>query len=312
MSSSKTSPTSTFESDAYEKLREIIDSSTGEVSVYAEIHKIDSDYQLRFDVSSDNGSNLYLAASLAKLAIALFLHEQLTVKDIRWPDVLTLRDHHKRPGTGILQAFPDGTRLTVRQAHDLILRESDNTATNVLLEKLGSQRQINRKLAAYGIQNTGLTDRTDTLFESGEMTAADACQIITELCAASMVSSDALRQSHYNAGLRRRIDYPGWWQRNRSRFFMTVARVLKAPGLKMFASFWLRWALKPGRRSTIACKEGILPRQNPQETYRHDVGVFCKRYAEGYIAVFTRNANPNVIGRIGAWFDQELNSINFP
>lgn len=56
-------------------------------------------------------------------------------------------------GSGVLRGLHDGLTLTVEDLISLMIVVSDNTATNLLVEKLGAAR-INARLESYGLRET--------------------------------------------------------------------------------------------------------------------------------------------------------------
>jgi beta-lactamase class A len=68
---------------------------------------------------------------------------------------LTLRDADKVGGAGMLRGLHDGLALTIADLIHLMIVLSDNTATNILIGRLGTAR-VNERLDAYGLKDTRL------------------------------------------------------------------------------------------------------------------------------------------------------------
>ncbi len=66
-----------------------------------------------------------------------------------WDDVVELTDNHKSLPSGVLQAWPDGSPVTVHTLASEMISISDNTATDHLLYFLG-RRVVESQLAAMG------------------------------------------------------------------------------------------------------------------------------------------------------------------
>lgn len=103
-----------------------------------------------------NGGGRVNPAGLAQLFIAAYCLHYMGRDTVRPEVALTIRPEHRRPGTGLLQAFPDGYRLSLSQALELMVGQSDLTATNLLLEHLGGQGKVADWLHLHGMINTGL------------------------------------------------------------------------------------------------------------------------------------------------------------
>ncbi|MEN6391228.1 MAG: serine hydrolase, partial [Syntrophomonas sp.] len=77
------------------------------------------------------------SASVIKLFIMTAAYNQAATGQLKLDDKLVLRDSDKVGGTGSLAGRPSGTSLTIRQLIELMITESDNTAANLLIDKLG-------------------------------------------------------------------------------------------------------------------------------------------------------------------------------
>jgi len=95
------------------------------------------------------------AASLVKLAIlAAYLQasEEGTVDLAEW---VVLRQQDKVGGSGKLKEMPAGSRFTVEELLRHMIAHSDNTATNLLIQRMGMDR-LNEAFAELGLKGTHL------------------------------------------------------------------------------------------------------------------------------------------------------------
>jgi beta-lactamase class A len=77
---------------------------------------------------------------------------------------ITLSAAEKKEGSGILSLLSDGTAITALDAVKLMIVLSDNTATNMVIDRLGADhetrlRVVNDYLARQGLKNTRLLNR---------------------------------------------------------------------------------------------------------------------------------------------------------
>ncbi len=68
---------------------------------------------------------------------------------------IALRNADKVGGSGVLRGLGEGMSLSVADVIHLMIVLSDNTATNMLIERLGTAR-INTRLESYGLSETKL------------------------------------------------------------------------------------------------------------------------------------------------------------
>ena len=95
-------------------------------------------------------------ASLIKFPIMLEVYMQVSEGKVKLSDMLTLRKADMVPGSGILTYhFSDGASFSLRDATRLMMVYSDNTATNMVLDKIGLD-STNKRLDAWGLPKTKL------------------------------------------------------------------------------------------------------------------------------------------------------------
>ncbi|MGZ6617429.1 MAG: serine hydrolase [Solirubrobacteraceae bacterium] len=76
-------------------------------------------------------------ASVFKLYVLDALAKAIASGNVTWDEKLTIADHVKSLPSGTLQDKPDGTRMSVRDVADAMISVSDNTATDMLIARLG-------------------------------------------------------------------------------------------------------------------------------------------------------------------------------
>jgi len=99
-------------------------------------------------------SATFPTASAIKLAIVYELFKQAEEQKIRLTDMVTLERAQAVGGTGVLVEMGTPT-LSIRDYAVLMVTLSDNTATNVLIDRLGMER-IAARMQALGLSGTKL------------------------------------------------------------------------------------------------------------------------------------------------------------
>jgi beta-lactamase class A len=100
-----------------------------------------------------NADTRFPTASTIKTAVMLEAWHQASQGKLAMDERLTLRDADKVGGSGVLNGMSDGLALPIRDLLHLMMVLSDNTATNLLVNRLGT-KQINDRLLAYGLSET--------------------------------------------------------------------------------------------------------------------------------------------------------------
>lgn len=99
--------------------------------------------------------DLFPSASLIKVPVMICAFYAMQDGRMTLNEKLTLHQHNRISGSGSLKWRPEGTRLSVRDLLQLMISESDNTATNMMIEALGLG-YIQQQFPKMGLLYTGI------------------------------------------------------------------------------------------------------------------------------------------------------------
>ena len=99
------------------------------------------------------GDETFPTASLVKVPILVTLYDLAEKKELSLDDPLTVIKIDQVPGSGVLQFMHPGMELSVHDAAALMIILSDNTATNLILDKIAIRR-VWQKMEALGLPHT--------------------------------------------------------------------------------------------------------------------------------------------------------------
>ena len=99
------------------------------------------------------GDETFPTASLVKVPILVTLYDLAEKKQLSLDDPLTVLRIDQVPGSGVLQFMHPGMELSVHDAASLMIILSDNTATNLILDKIAIRR-VWQKMEALGLPHT--------------------------------------------------------------------------------------------------------------------------------------------------------------
>jgi beta-lactamase class A len=106
--------------------------------------------------------------SAIKIPILIELYRRADRKDLKISDRIPLRRSDQVGGSGLLQYFADGgSELSLHDLAVAMIVLSDNTATNMLIERLGMER-VTRTMFELGAANTRLQRRMISPEESAK------------------------------------------------------------------------------------------------------------------------------------------------
>lgn len=94
-------------------------------------------------------------ASTIKLPIMIELFYEAAEGHLDWNQKLELSDAEKVSGSGVLTELSGGDVLPIRDLMHLMIVVSDNTATNLILERVGGEA-VNRRMRELGLQQTAV------------------------------------------------------------------------------------------------------------------------------------------------------------
>jgi beta-lactamase class A len=145
-------------------------------------------------------------ASLIKFAIMLELYLQVSEGKIKLSDMVTLKEKDKVPGSGILTYhFSEGATFSLRDAARLMMVYSDNTATNLVLDKIGVA-STTKRMEAWGLKGTKLNAKVylgDTTsinpersakFGLGSTTARETIDLLEKVHRGKVVSPEVCKE----------------------------------------------------------------------------------------------------------------------
>ena len=131
-------------------LRHKLDSIAGTHRGVVGYSVIDVDNDVRL---SKRGDEKFSTASLIKVPILVTVFDLVAKGQLSLDDPITVLKIDQVPGSGIIQYLHNGTILTVRDAAWLMITISDNTATNLLLDRIIIRRVWN-KMDSLGLRDT--------------------------------------------------------------------------------------------------------------------------------------------------------------
>lgn len=100
------------------------------------------------------GTNVFSAASTIKIPVLVAFFQDVDAGKIRLDEKLTITQDVIGSGSGDLQYKKVGTQITALETAYKMIVISDNTATNMLIKKVGGKEVINQRLQSWGLTNT--------------------------------------------------------------------------------------------------------------------------------------------------------------
>jgi beta-lactamase class A len=131
-----------------QRVQTAIQSFSGTISIFAKNLDTGTSYELRADAPVPTASTI-------KLPIMVELFAEAEEGKLDWNQKLELTDRDKVSGTGVLTELSDGDLLPIRDLVHLMIVISDNTATNLILDRIGGNA-VNQRMAQLGLKQTAV------------------------------------------------------------------------------------------------------------------------------------------------------------
>ena len=143
-----------------ERVKPVVGEFKGKVSLFAKNLDSGETYAL-------NPDERVRTASTIKIAVMIEAFARVAEGKAKWTDEVVLTKEKKVSGSGILAELSDGLKLTLRDAVNLMMILSDNTATNLVLDVLSTDA-VNARMESLGFKQIKINRKVGN---GGESTA---------------------------------------------------------------------------------------------------------------------------------------------
>jgi len=125
-----------------------------------------------------NGSESMAAASTIKVPILVAFLQAVDAGALRLDQAVTLREELVAGGSGELQTQEMGTQFTALEVATAMIVNSDNTATNMIIDLLGGLEVLNQQFQSWGLTSTSLRNMLPDLEGTNTTSAADLVRVM--------------------------------------------------------------------------------------------------------------------------------------
>lgn len=128
-----------------------------------------------------NADEIFATASIIKLPVLAELFRSIEQGELTIYDEMPLTEYFRTEGSGSLQFKAANSTYTIDTLARMMITESDNSATNMLMAKLGSMTDINRAIRNWGLKHTGVQTWLPDYDGTNHTTARDMATILFNL-----------------------------------------------------------------------------------------------------------------------------------
>jgi beta-lactamase class A len=141
------------------------------------------------------GDRIFPAASTIKLPILLAFFQDLDANKVSLDDKLTMRSDLVASGSGEMQYERVGKKYTALETITKMIVISDNTATNMIIDRLGGAARLNGRFRGWGLKNTVIRHLLGDFKGTNTTSSQDMARALALLVNDKLVSSQSKEQA---------------------------------------------------------------------------------------------------------------------
>nr|WP_275974181.1 serine hydrolase [Argonema galeatum] len=135
-----------------------------------------------------NGTANLAAASTIKVPILVAFFQDIDAGKIRLDEVLALEPEAIASGSGKMQYKPPGTKYTALETVTQMITISDNTATNMLIARLGGAEALNQRFRDWGLTATAIRNKLPDIEGTNTTSCKELATLIGRVNQGELVS----------------------------------------------------------------------------------------------------------------------------
>jgi beta-lactamase class A len=128
---------------------------------------------------------------MIKVPVLVKLLAAIDSGDVDPDEILTLRSDLIGGGSGFLQWRPVGSKVSLKEAMETMIIFSDNTATNLIIDRLGGKDACNRDFAFWGLNQTYICNWLPDLDGTNKTSPYDLVQLLARVDKGDLLSANS-------------------------------------------------------------------------------------------------------------------------
>lgn len=172
------------------RIQDLIDQSKGTWAIVLEDLSLGEKWEL-------NGDELFYAASVIKVPIMAAVFNAVERGEFSLSDQIVLKEEDYVGGSGILQHFTTGTALSIQDIMMLMIIQSDNTATNILIDLVGIDSVV-QSMNEVGMEKSTFYNKLMMNNPNpkgfNQISANDIAKLLKQMAIGELVSAKASEQ----------------------------------------------------------------------------------------------------------------------
>lgn len=135
-----------------------------------------------------NGSTVFPAASTIKIPILVAFFEDVDAGKIYLDEKFIMDKEVISGGSGSMQSQKPGTEYTALYTATEMIINSDNTATNMIIRRLGGAEELNKRFQSWGLEVTAIKNPLPDLEGTNTTSPKDLAYVLSRVNNGELVS----------------------------------------------------------------------------------------------------------------------------
>lgn len=203
-----------------------------------------------------NAGKPFPAASTIKLPVLVAFFQALDEGKVRLDETLTMKASQVAEGSGDMQYQKPGTKYTVLETITKMIVISDNTATNMIIDRLGGAEILNQQFRNWGLRNTAIRNPLPDLGGTNTTSPHDLTNLVSQVEQGGLLS-----------------------MKSRDRLFHIMEQTKNDSLIPRGLGRGAIIAHKTGNINSVLADAGAIDMPNGK---RYLLAILVKRPAEGY------------------------------
>ncbi|HAA30749.1 MAG TPA: serine hydrolase [Cyanobacteria bacterium UBA8553] len=140
------------------------------------------------------GDRVFPAASTIKLPILIAFFQDLDAGKVSLDETLVMQRRLITGGSGTMQYNSAGTKFSARETVTKMITISDNTATNMIIDRLGGITKLNQRFRSWGLKDTIIRNWLADLRGTNTTSSKDMVRLLALLINNQLVSLSSREQ----------------------------------------------------------------------------------------------------------------------
>jgi beta-lactamase class A len=135
-----------------------------------------------------NGDQVFAAASTIKVPVLIAFFQDVDAGRVRLDEIMTMEVGDMVDNSGEMQFSPPGTKYTALEVASNMIITSDNTATNMMIRRLGGIEKLNQRFRQWGLQQTVIKNMLPDLAGTNTVTPKELTTLLTAVSQGQLIS----------------------------------------------------------------------------------------------------------------------------